>query len=320
MKTLSFLFLGGAKRVAMAQMIIDACRARGIEARIYGYELDTRCPLACVGNVVEGLRWSDPGIYDDIDRTVDSLGIDVIIPFVDPAVGIAAEYCRRVGGAVFAPVAERAVAERMFDKVAAAETFERAGLPIPSTYRAGDPCLRLIAKPRYGSASQGIVIINTLQKLYEIQSQGERYLIQERIDRRSEITVDCYVGARSGQVLAVSPRERLEVSGGEAVRTVTVDDPEAVALARRTLAATGLRGAVTVQLIRDLDDGRLMVMEVNPRLGGGAVCSVHAGADIPGLIVDDALGNECSATQARPGVLTARYLADVVFDLNDSKQ
>ncbi len=316
MNTLNFLFLGGAKRVAMGNMILKACKERGINATITGYELDRYVPLAKIGTVTEGLRWSDPGIFEDIDATVDRLGINVVIPFVDPAVGIAAEYVRRTGNAVFAPVGERTSVEHMFDKIAAAEIFERAGLPIPATYRAGDPCLRLIAKPRFGSASNGIIIINSLQKLYEVQSHADKYLIQERIDNREELTVDCYVGVHSGRILAISPRKRLEISGGEAIRTITVADKEAEALTRRTLAATGLRGAVTVQLIRNLDDGRLMVMEVNPRLGGGAVCSVHAGADIPGLIVDDALGSECHEQTPRPGVLTARYLEDTVFTIS----
>ena len=118
---------------------------------------------------------------------------------------------------------------------------------------------------------------------------------------------------RSGQIAAVSPRLRGEVSGGEVVRTETLADAEIDTLVRRTLVATGLRGAVTVQLLRDLDTGHLMIMEINPRLGGGAVASVHAGVDLPGLIIADCLGEALPVQHATPGVETVRYLADVVF-------
>ncbi len=155
--------------------------------------------------------------------------------------------------------------------------------------------------------------INSLQKLYELQGVSHRYLIQERIDNREELTVDCYVCVRTGHIAGISPRVRLEVSGGEVVRTLTVDCPEAVALARRTLEATGLRGAVTVQLIRDLDYGRYMVMEINPRLGGGAVASVYSGFNLPAAIIADCLGEEVNAGEARPGYMTVRYLEDLVF-------
>lgn len=312
-RKLTFLFLGGAKRVAVGRMLLDACRRRGIDGRIIAYELDAHSAIASIGTVVEGLAWRDPDIYADIDRVVDTYGVDVVIPFVDPAVAIAGEYRRRVGGAVFVPMGEPAAAAAMFDKVAAAELFERKGIAIPATYRAGDPCGQLIAKPRFGSASKGLIKIDTLQALYEVQAAGDRYLIQERIDNREEISVDCYAAVADGTVTATSPRLRAEVSGGEAVRTETIADPEASALARSVMERCGLRGAVTVQLIRDLDSGRLMVMEVNPRLGGAVVGSVHAGVDIPGMIVDDALGIRPTAAEATPGVETVRYLEDVVF-------
>ena len=73
-------------------------------------------------------------------------------------------------------------------------------------------------------------------------------------------------------------------------------------------------GAVTVQLIHDLDcPGRLLVMEINPRLGGGAVCTVAAGCDIPAMIISEALGFAVDAAEPRPGVRICRYMQEVVF-------
>ena len=239
--------------MGMARLFEKAAQERGIELRIIGYELDRLCPLGGKYEIVEGLRWSDPAVFAHLGEVVEDYEVDALIPFVDGAVGVAAEFAaRHTGRTVFVPASGRELVDKMFDKVAAAELFERLGLPIPATYRDGDPCLRLIAKPRFGSASKGIVEINSLQKLYELQGVSHRYLIQERIDNREELTVDCYVCVRTGRIAGISPRVRLEVSGGEVVRTLTVDCPEAVALVRRTLEATGLRGAVTVQLIRDL--------------------------------------------------------------------
>ncbi|MDE6120308.1 MAG: ATP-grasp domain-containing protein [Muribaculaceae bacterium] len=311
-KRLGILFLGGAKRVAMARMFRRACQSYGFECEIYGYELDRRCPLAAEAEVIEGLRWKDPDLYGSIDEVVAKHGIDIMVPFVDPAVGIAARYAQSRPG-VFVPGSDASLSDSMFDKAAAAALFELHELPVPHTYHSGDRIAGLIAKPRFGSASKGIFPVDSEADLASLPEPADSYLIQERIDRRCEITVDCYVSTRDSRICAVSPRERLEVSGGEAVRTVTVDDPDTVALARRTLSALGLKGAVTIQFIRDLDSGRLLIMEINPRLGGGAVASVHAGADIPRLIVGDAVGDDIRPVAARPGVLVTRYLEDVVF-------
>ena len=312
-QAIGILLLGGGKRVTMARMLKDAARRLGYAgANIYSYEAIERVPIACEGTVIIGKRWSDPDVYDDIDELVRAHDIRVIIPFVDGAVGVSAEYARRYPGRAFVPTGEREIAEAMFDKVKAAEIFAAAGLPIPRTYHAGDPCMRLIAKPRHGSASKGIIAISSLEALNAINA--EDYLIQDRIDNREEYTLDCYASVTTGEILAAVARRRLEVVGGEVSRTITISDPEIEDLARRTITVLGLRGAITVQMMRDLDTSRLMLMEINPRLGGGAVCSVHAGADIPLMILTEACGGRPAQAVWRAGVEIARYMHEVVWD------
>lgn len=311
---ISFLFLGGAKRVAMARMLRKACEDRGYDCRIFGYELDTRCPLACEGTIISGLRWADPELIPHLNEVCRENSIDIVLPFVDGAVAVAAEL------EAYSPVPNRTTAELMFDKCLAAELFEKAGIPIPKTFRGGFCNTPLIAKPRHGSASKGILIFNNSVELDDAELKMDQYLVQECIVKRQEITIDCYTSVHDGHTYCVSPRIRHEVSGGEAVRTETIANPDAVELARKVIAAANLRGAVTVQLIHDINKNRLLLMEVNPRLGGGAVASVHAKADLPGLIIDDFLHHELAVQQPMAGVLTTRYLSDVVFFPENNEQ
>lgn len=310
---LNILFLGGAKRVSMARMFKDAAARAGLEAAIFSYELIREVPVACEATIIDGCRWNDPDILDRLNDVCVCRSIDVMIPFVDGAVRVAADYRDRFGS-VFVPTGSPDMAEAMFDKVVAARLFAEKGLPAPATYTLGDPCLRLIAKPRHGSASKGIIEIRDLETLDRVLGRADDYLIQERIDNRNEITVDCYVSAIDGEVKALSPRRRLATAGGEVTDTVTIADGRIDDIVGRTLRSLGLTGAVTVQLIEDLDDGRLMLMEINPRLGGGAVCSVCAGADIPSMIVAEARGMAAVPAQAKPGVRITRYMQEVVFD------
>ena len=310
---LNILFLGGAKRVSIARMFKEAAVRAGLEAEIFSYELSREVPVACEATIIEGCRWSDPDILESLNDVCVSRSIDVIIPFVDGAVRVAADYRDRYGS-VFVPTGSPDVAEAMFDKVVAARLFAEKGLPAPATYTPGDPCLRLIAKPRHGSASKGIIEIRDLETLDRVLGRGDEYLIQERIDNRNEITVDCYVSVIDGEIKALSPRRRLATAGGEVTDTVTISDSRIDDIVGRTLSSLGLVGAVTVQLIEDLEDGRLMLMEINPRLGGGAVCSVCAGADIPAMIIAEARGTAAAPLQAKPGVMITRYMKEVVFD------
>lgn len=307
----NILFLGGAKRVTMARMFIESAARLGREARIFSYELSEIVPVAACATVIVGRKWRDPELMTHLAEVIRRHSISIVIPFVDGAVEIAARLAENYG--VYAPVGEARGAVAMFDKIQADILFMQAGLPLPE--KPGDtfPDFPLIAKPRFGSASKGLLMIDTQQQFDHLSGKVDDYLIQRRYDKREEYTVDCFRSLTSGRILAVSPRKRVEVLGGEAVRTVTFQSPEVEALACRVINGINLMGAVTVQMLRDVDGGRIMVMEVNPRLGGGAVCSVYAGADIPSLILEDALGFESLPRIAQTEVEITRYFAETVF-------
>lgn len=303
---MNILFLGGGKRVSMARLF-----KRAGATKIVSYEGTTHSPISIEGKVIAGLRWSDPYVVNDLARVCRDEKIDVIVPFVDGAVAVAARLAQETG--IFAPVCTPAQAEAMFDKIEASRIFAEAGMPIPQSYSPDSEIAKWIAKPRHGSASKGIEIIDTPDQLCRVLEHAGDFIVQERIDHRDEYTVDCYVSVKSGEPLAIVPRKRIEVSGGEVVRTETVIFPEIVDLTRRVLSATGLRGAVTVQFIHDLDANRCLLMEINPRLGGGAVCSVLAQADIPALILAEAKGETPHFITYRPYTEIARYPQEVAF-------
>lgn len=304
------LFLGGAKRVSMARKFIAAGEKLGMEVELYSYELSPQVPVASVATILVGRKWGDEEIYDDLHRQVTDNAIDMLIPFVDGAVEVAARYRDRYGD-VWVPVGDAETAAMMFDKVKADTLFRQAGLPVPAADR-----FPKIAKPRFGSASKGIRIIEDKTAMASLDNP-EDYLLQEYIHPRKEITVDCYVSL-NGEIIAAVPRYRIETQGGEASVTETFRDREVEKLARETLTQTGLRGAVTIQMLRDLRNGRLMLMEINPRLGGGAVCSCHAGADLPGFILMDMAGLPLSPCDDWKGnIRICRYFSEVAFDMDN---
>ncbi len=309
MKRVRILFLGGAKRVSMAEKFISAGQQMGIEVEIFSYELSPEVPIATIAKVLTGCKWKDQEIYDDLHRKVTENAIDILIPFVDGAVEVAARYRDKFGN-IFVPVGDAAVAATMFDKVEADKLFRNYGLPVPRRN-----IYPMIAKPRFGSASKGIKILETEADIQTLTST-DGYLLQEYINPRKEITIDCYVSLR-GEVIATIPRYRIETQGGEASVTETFHDEGIESLACETLKKTGLRGAVTIQMLRDTRDGRLMLMEINPRLGGGAVCACHAGANLPKFILSDWLGKALSPCNTwKSGIRICRYFSEVAFDMN----
>ena len=315
MEKLNILFLGGAKRVSMARHFKRAARALGREAVIFSYEINRDLPISTEGTVIQGVRYGDSRIYDDMRRVCEEHDIHIIVPFIDGMIDVADNFARMDGVHVFSPTC--AVAAALFDKVTCAALFDSHAIPAPATWGPGQPVVTpLIAKPRRGSASQGIRFIDSEEDLEGLDLN--EYLIQERIDNRRELTVDCYSAVRSAdiQVCACVPRVRNEVAGGEVVRTTVIHWDRATELVRDVIAKLHLRGAVTVQLIHDLDRDTLTVMEINPRLGGGAVASVCAGADLPAMIIAEALGRPAPVCADWQDMVVARYLDEVAFPIN----
>lgn len=308
--------LGGAKRVSMANHIIRAASRLGLIARMFSFELDRTVPIAQVAEVVIGGKWSDTDIMEQLDKVCLQHGIDIIIPFVDGAVEVAARYCKH-NPSVWSPVSEEDVCKCMFDKLLADGLFRDKKIPLPKIVKGDVPeFFPVIAKPRTGSASKGILIIGSLSQWQQLDIKKDNYIIQEYISPRREYTLDCFID-RNGIIQAISPRLRKEVVGGEVSRTVTVDLPRGIIIAKEAIEAADLRGAVTIQLIEDMKTGEIMLMEVNPRLGGGAVCSIYAGVDLPEMIIQDWLGENIAYQQPKTGIEMTRYMQEVVFDCNN---
>lgn len=311
MKKINILMLGGARRVSMAELFKRSGERIGREVNIISYELLEQVPIALVAKVVVGLRWSDPNVVADIVKVANEFDIDIILPFVDGAIEIASKVKAHLPD-VFIPVGDFETNRTMFDKVSAAKAFEKAGIPIPKTYTAINARMPAIAKPRKGSASRGIKIFHTLDELMQLENLAD-YLVQEYIEDRDEYTVDCYVSA-GGEILTVVPRVRLEVMGGEVTRTITCRNAALDRLSREVIEKFRLRGPVTLQFIHDLKRNRYLLMEVNPRLGGGVVCSIYAGAPITDYIIDESRGITLKPCDDWAyNTLMARYQKEAIF-------
>ena len=313
MKDINILMLGGAKRVSVATKIAVRAYRMDLRANLFSWELGAVLPIASVAEIVPGGRWSDPDILEKLHKVVKEKQIDIIIPFVDGAIGVTARYIAKYGD-VWAPLGSPESVDAMFDKTVAAQKFLEAGLPIPRTMTADALTFPLIAKPKTGSASAGIVVAETIEEFGKLPLPAEEYLIQEYIPDAEEITVDCY-RALNGEIIAIVPRVRLEVLAGEVTRTRTIDAPEIVEISKKALVALDLRGAVTIQYLKSRATGEIKLMEINPRLGGGVVCSIHAGADFPEYILADATSQPLTpCTDWHKDVEIVRYMQEVVFE------
>lgn len=281
-RIVNLLFLGGAKRVSLAERFSQFAEHLGIGINFFSYELDANVPISLLAKIVVGLRWGDSKIVQHLREVIERWNIHIVLPFVDPAIGVAARL-KEKSRDIFIPVSDATLCDIFYDKIQAHRWFLAHGFLTPKEKRHPP----FIAKPRYGSASKGIVMIKDKKALAMWDDGGtkEGYLLQEFVDG-DEYTVDSYVSSE-GKILAVVPRQRIEITAGEVTKTIIVRDREIIRLAKSILAEDNFRGPVTLQFIREKKKGLLYVIEINPRFGGGVIASIEAGVNIPLLLLND---------------------------------
>lgn len=308
---LTVLLLGGARRVSLAEILKRSGQRIGYKIDIVSYDLSEEVPVALEAKVIKGLRFDNPEVVEDIKRVVKDYDVKIILPIVNNSIEIASILKSQLDD-VFVPVTDFDHARALFDKAEAAKVFKEAELPIPRTYSVISAQMPAIAKPRKGGSSRGIQVFNNIEDLMHLQDL-QNYLIQEYIEHAREYTVDCYIDNK-GEILTTVPRERLEIMGGESTRTITCHNKVLEDLSRKVIEKFSLRGPVNLQFLHDLDSDRYLLMEVNPRLGGGVICSIYAGAPIADYIIDEALGIPLQpCTDWASGTLLARYFKEAVF-------
>lgn len=316
MDKLNILFLGGAKRVSIAERFIKEGTRCNVAVRIFSYEIQEEVPISCIGKVIIGLKWNDKNIFNHLIEVVKKNSINIILPFVDRAIEICSVLKQQIGNVVTIPVSSEAVCKTMYEKRKAAIWFEKNRLPVPKTYDIYNIGYPAIFKPNTGSAAKGIIIVKNEIDLHKIQDP-DHYLIQEFIEDNIEYTVDAYV-SKNKEVITAVPRIRLETVGGEVIKSITINDDNIIKLSNRILKCDDFFGPITIQFIRNRINDELYIMEINPRLGGGVILSIEAGANIPEMIIKEHLGLKLEEKYNwKSCVLMTRYFKEVFYANNN---
>jgi carbamoyl-phosphate synthase large subunit len=109
--------------------------------------------------------------------------------------------------------------------------------------------------------------------------------VQERL-RGIEITIDALLD-NDGEPLHYVPRQRIKTVAGESVQGVTIDDSKERSWIIAMLSVAGHLGAtgpITAQAF--LCPRGPVLIEINPRFGGGFPLGYAAGARYPEWLVD----------------------------------
>jgi carbamoyl-phosphate synthase large subunit len=178
----------------------------------------------------------------------------------------------------------------------------------------------LIAKPRYGKGSKGIVKINNENELKYVSFNSENLIFQEYLPG-TEYTIDVLSDMECEPILAV-PRIRVETRAGISTVGTIVKDENISETCKSIAKYLKIRGPCCIQM-KESNDGILKIVEVNPRMGGGTIFAALAGANFPAMILDMVNGKKLKIPKISE-VTVVRYFEEIVvkngramkYDLN----
>ncbi len=293
----------------------DAAAELKIRLELHGADASWLSPalhLADRAHIVPAIH---SGEYPNaLMRLVRREQIDLMIPLIDSELPLIAACTDRFAECgCRALISSPGVVEACHDKLLTFRALTEAGIDTPRTWswveamKIRRPAFPYFLKPRAGSAGTGNHVVHNRDELAVFGRRVPDAIVQEFVEGE-EYTLDVYTGF-DGKPRCVVPRRRIEVRWGEVSKGVVVKDRAIMAIGMRVAEALGgCRGVVTVQCIRT-PRGRIRVIEINPRFGGGAPLAIHAGADFPKWILEELLARRprIRAAGFRDGVTMLRY-------------
>lgn len=310
---LTVLFLGAGKRLSLLEYFISSAAIRGIDIELMSIEKDLYPPIGIVAKVFKGPSFKNDEFDLFLLEFLSKNSVNIIIPNFDSATVALSRIKKEVSElGAWAVVSEYENCCLMEDKVLAEEYFAKKRISTPSNTN-----YPKIAKHRLGFGSRDQQVLTNFEEedVFFANRKRDDYIVQDFLEGAVEYTVDAYVD-RLGRLIAALSRKRLAVSAGEVEISLSEDHPKILKSVKHVLSFTGWQGPITLQyLVHENIDP--VLLEINPRFGGGVTHSLHLGLDMPGWILDGANGkllDEFVGTTWKSGSLMTRCRRDVFYD------
>ncbi|MFB3776385.1 MAG: ATP-grasp domain-containing protein [Bryobacteraceae bacterium] len=279
-------------------------------------------PLVLPDPIKQPARWLD--FLEEAGRALHCL--PVVIAAGDPQLILLAESAPRLDSRYRLAVPPVELTTTLLDKRLQYRLLMDSGAALPATHwpsseaeamhaarAVGFPC---IAKPAYShlwvrSRSTKLEVVGSPEQMRTVfrkmAESNVGLIVQELIPGGD----DSFFGFLSywssgGRLLAWCTKRKLRQyppGFGNGSYQVSVDCPEIVETSIDLLRRLNYRGFASIEYKRDSRDGRMKLIEINPRTVSGLQMAVDAGVDLPWIAYCDLVGAELPRTAvSRAGV------------------
>ncbi|MCP1314516.1 MULTISPECIES: ATP-grasp domain-containing protein [unclassified Halomonas] len=220
---------------------------------------------------------------DFIASVIKRHDIDYVLPTTDPEIDILSlhdEFIQNTKSTFCIPGREAVLQSR--DKKNWAQTLKDKGFVTIPTFEQEDIASMtsaVIAKPRNGRSSQGLLIIQDPETRLSVShsKRYENYVFQPFILGKHYV-VDA-VRDLYGNCITVCREEITRTSSGAGLAVTVAYNEELEQITERIMNELNIHGAINIEYLES--DGIYYAMDINPRPSAGIEFSVLSGIDIP---------------------------------------
>jgi carbamoyl-phosphate synthase large subunit len=293
---LNILITSAGRRVSLVKAFRRELRNIFPEGKIYTADMNPELSSAC--RVSDGFfsvaKVTDPSYSNELVEICLANNILLVVPTIDTELIPLTENVdlfEKNGIKLIASSLEMMRICR--DKRILFRYFDSIKFPWTKEADIDNPVFPIFMKPIDGSSSIGSMIIrNNTQLSEKLLVKNQNIFLQYfSPDKYTEYTIDLYFD-KKGNLKCAVPRERIEVRGGEVSKSVTRRDELYAKICTTFSKSSGLRGCITLQVFKQIDNNEIFGIEINPRFGGGYPLSYCAGANYPAYIIREYLLNE----------------------------
>jgi len=313
MKDIRILFLAPNWRVSLLRSFK---KSTAIKIFMVGADSDS---YSAALNVVDKSyvipKFSEPTCVEKIQAICAKENIHAILPMTNKAIDFMDKNRAGFdGGDLLLYLAAHTLIQTSNDKRRLAEFFTQKNFASPDLIdpKKPFPGFPLIAKDPCGEGGKNCFKIED-QTEFDFYSKKLPNHIFQRFVQGREFSIDWFSN-KKGLPVVVVPRERLVARAGEVMVSRIELIPDIIESAKRLGTRLQLRGPANFQGFLE-ESGEFLFTDVNLRFGSGVLHTIHAGANIPEMILQELAGKpiETKSYSIMDGSTMTRF-HEAIFD------
>jgi predicted ATP-grasp superfamily ATP-dependent carboligase len=266
--------------------------------------------------------------HDFIVNFLDNNHVDVLIPMNDYSAKYLSKYKPILSKLVNFLIPNYNIFMKGYDKNKLMKICNDNNFPHPKTLDLEENYFKLknikfkfpaLIKPNETSGARGFAMIKSfaeLDKLYpDLKKQYGNCHLQEFIPKGGkQFKVQILMYKKNLVYSTVIEKHRYyPIKGGSSCFNSTVFAKELVSVCFKVLNKIEWEGFADFDLIEDPRDGRILIMEINPRVPACIKASIVSGIDFPNLIADLSIGKNFKKYIYKPGKFLRYFSLDLLW-------